>query len=166
LGQYDSFVLGYAQILEILPQGHPMVLVDRVTCLVVGERIVATKAITASEPCFAGIAPGRVVASAYPTALLLESLGQTAAILWLQSMRVARSLPGLLMLTVIRDCVIEGRAYPGDLVRHCARIENVVGENVLVSGESWIGNRRIMRAGSMVAVIRGAVGLASAGEDR
>jgi 3-hydroxyacyl-[acyl-carrier-protein] dehydratase len=164
--QDDSFVLGYAQIMEILPHGHPMVLVDRVISLSVGERIVATKAITASEPCFAGIARGHSVAAAYPTSLLLESLGQTAAILWLQSMQAARSPQSVLMLTVVRDCVVEGRAYPGDLVRHCARIENVVGDNVFVSGESWIGNRRIIHAGSMVAVIRSAIGLASPRNDR
>jgi 3-hydroxyacyl-[acyl-carrier-protein] dehydratase len=149
-------MLDLAQIREVLPHGYPMVLVDRIVAVVPGQSIVGIKAITASEPCYASVPRGRPATHyAYPASLLLESFGQTAAVLWLHSARLrgVRS-DEILMFAVARDCVIEGIAVPGDLVRHEARLTNTVGDNIFVSGNSWVGERRIATFGSMVATLR------------
>src|SRR5262249_26672202 len=87
--------------------------------------------------------------------LILESFGQAAAILWLESARpTGLDAEELLMFTVARDCEVISTAYPGDVLRHHVQLDNMVGDNVFVTGEVVIGDRRIMTIGSMVATLR------------
>jgi 3-hydroxyacyl-[acyl-carrier-protein] dehydratase len=151
-----STLLDHAAIRNLLPQGHPIVLVDRVVALDPGVSILGLKAITGSEPCYRGLAPGaRREQVAYPVSLMLESFGQTAAILWLVGMGSSAVRDGhVLMLVAVRDCTIEGRAFPGDVLRHVARLDQVVGDNVFVEGEILVDDRRVATIGSMMAVMR------------
>jgi 3-hydroxyacyl-[acyl-carrier-protein] dehydratase len=149
-------VLDHAAIRALLPHGHPMVLVDRVVALEPGVSIVGLKAITGSEPCYRDLVTGAPRdLLAYPVSLMLESFGQTAAILWLVGLS-SSPVRGdhVLMLVAIRDCTIEGRAYPGDVLRHVARIDQVIGDNVFVQGEILVRDRRVASIGSMMAVMR------------
>jgi 3-hydroxyacyl-[acyl-carrier-protein] dehydratase len=149
-------MLDHGAIRRLLPHGHPMVLVDRIEALDPGRSAVGVKAISACEPCYRDLRPGlEPGAWAYPASLLLESFGQTAALLWLSG----RESPGLeedrvLMLAGVRGCRFEGRAFPGDVVRHVARLDQVSGDNVFVAGESFAGQSRVMRVGWMLAVAR------------
>lgn len=149
-------MLECADIRRLLPHGHPMTLVDRVLSIDPGRSIVAVKAITASEPCFQYLGrddpPHRYF---YPTSLLLESFGQAGALLWLYEM-APTVLEGrnVLMLVAGRDCAIEGHVLPGDTLRHVARIDHVVGDNIFVSGETYVEERRVASIGSMMAVMR------------
>ena len=142
-------------IRALLPHGPPALLIDRVLELHPHRRILATKALTAAEPCYGGLrrdAP--LSAYAYPASLLLESFGQAAALLWLLSEGGSVGADSVLMLVGARDCRIEGRALPGDTLAHRARLEHVVGDNVLVAGETYVGDSRIASVGSMMAVRR------------
>jgi 3-hydroxyacyl-[acyl-carrier-protein] dehydratase len=148
-------VVELARIRSLLPHGHPVLLIEQVLELEPRRRIVAVKAISAGEPCYATVprdAPAE--AYAYPASLLLESFGQAAALLWLLSERGAVAADSVLMLTAARDCRITGRAVPGDTLRHEARIEHVVGDNVFVAGETFVADSRIASVGSMMAVMR------------
>ena len=49
------------QILNALPHRYPLLLVDRVRSLVVGEEIVAIKAVSFNEQFFQGHFPGRPI---------------------------------------------------------------------------------------------------------
>jgi len=147
-------VMEHAAIRDLLPQGHPMVLVDRVVALDPGVSIVGLKAITGSEPCYRDAAPAPEPL-AYPVSLMLESFGQTAAVLWLSGLGGAPVRDDhLLMLVAARDCTIEGRAFPGDVLTHVVRLDHVVGDNVFVAGEILVDGRRIATIGSMMAVMR------------
>ena len=148
--------LDYSEIRALLPHGPPIVLVDRIQSLVPGQSIVGIKAISACEPCYANVARGLSLSHyAYPSSLLLESFGQTAAILWLYSERLrGTGHAGVLMFAIARNCVVEGSALPGDVIRHEARLDSIVGDNVFVSGASWVAKRRIASIESMAAVIR------------
>lgn len=133
-----------------------MMLVDRVIALEPAVSVVGIKAITGSEPCYRHVsacaAPEHY---AYPTSLLLESFGQTAAILWLTGMGASRVADDqVLMLAAARGCRILGRAYPGDVLRHTARVSHVLGDNVFVEGETHVDDRLICTVESMVAVMR------------
>ena len=66
------------QILHYLPHRYPFLLVDRITEIEEGKRIVGIKNITFNEPCFTGHFPGKPV---FPGVLILEAMAQTAAIL-------------------------------------------------------------------------------------
>jgi 3-hydroxyacyl-[acyl-carrier-protein] dehydratase len=148
--------LDHADIRTLLPQGHPMVLVDRIVALDPGVSIVGLKAITGSEPCYRDVLAGaHRERLAYPVSLLLESFGQTAAILWLAGLGSSPVRDDhVLLLVAIRDCAIEGHAFPGDVLRHVARLDQVVGDNVFVEGEILVDDRRVATVGSMMAVMR------------
>jgi 3-hydroxyacyl-[acyl-carrier-protein] dehydratase len=149
-------VLEYSQIRSILPHGHPALLVDRVVSLEIGVSIVGIKAITGCEPCYGNLPIGLDRDGyAYPTSLLNESFGQTAAILWLKSTKMVNRESGrILMFVAGRDLRIEGHGYPGDVLRHVARIDQILGDTVIVEGETWVGEKRITSVGSMIAAAR------------
>src|SRR5207248_2320963 len=146
-------MLDHSEIRALLPQGHPMMLVDRVVSLEVSVSVVGIKAITGSEPCYRHLDGGLPLEHyAYPTSLLLESFGKTAAILWLTGMG-ARQVDEdqVLMLAAARGCRILGHAYPGDVLEHTARVSHVLGDNVFVEGETRIGDRLVATIESLGA---------------
>jgi 3-hydroxyacyl-[acyl-carrier-protein] dehydratase len=65
------------RILQILPHRWPFVLVDRVTEIVAGERIVGHKCVTMGEPWFQGHFPARPI---MPGVLIVEALAQIGGI--------------------------------------------------------------------------------------
>ena len=71
------------EIQEFLPHRYPMLLVDRVTNLVLGESIIAYKNITTSEPFFTGHFPGKQV---MPGVLIVEAMAQASGILGFKTM--------------------------------------------------------------------------------
>ncbi len=66
------------RILQILPHRWPFVLVDRVTQITPGERIVGHKCVTMGEPWFQGHFPARPI---MPGVLIVEALAQIGGIL-------------------------------------------------------------------------------------
>ncbi|MEV7085121.1 beta-hydroxyacyl-ACP dehydratase [Streptomyces sp. NPDC093085] len=148
--------LEHTDIRRILPHRHPVLLVDRVLELEPGVRIVATKAVTGSEPCYAGLAEDLpATAYAYPVSLLVESFGQSGAVLWLRSAAPAgRPVEGTLIFGSARDVTITGSAYPGDVLRHVVEIDRIIGDNAFMRGEVWVGDTRIATLGSVLAVVR------------
>jgi 3-hydroxyacyl-[acyl-carrier-protein] dehydratase len=145
----------FGEIRSSLPHGPQMVLLDRVEWLDPGRRLRATKAITGSELCYQHLAPGLPAERyAYPASLIMESFGQAALMLW-----VSRpGFPGLEttmpMLAAVRDFVIEGQAFPGDVLRHEVEFERSIADTGFASGQTWAGDRRIVAVGSIVAVTR------------
>ena len=71
------------EIQEFLPHRYPMLLVDRVTHMVLGESITAYKNITTNEPFFMGHFPGKQV---MPGVLIVEAMGQASGILGFKTM--------------------------------------------------------------------------------
>ena len=64
-------------IQDILPHRYPFLLVDRITELVPGERIVGVKQVTINESFFQGHFPGAPV---MPGVLIVEAMAQVGAV--------------------------------------------------------------------------------------
>jgi 3-hydroxyacyl-[acyl-carrier-protein] dehydratase len=73
-----SSALDTASIQRILPHRGTAVLIDRVLEFTAGERILAIKNMTVSDPGFAGHFPGQPL---YPAALLIQCMVQTCTVL-------------------------------------------------------------------------------------
>jgi 3-hydroxyacyl-[acyl-carrier-protein] dehydratase len=132
-----------------LPHAHPMILVDRVPALVPGRAVVAEKAITATEPCYREPTGSR----AYPVSLMLESLGQAAALPWLRDAGPVASTD-VLMFVGLRRYRVTGAAYPGDVLRHVVELVSVKADTAFATGGTWVGGRRIASVDTLIAAVR------------
>jgi 3-hydroxyacyl-[acyl-carrier-protein] dehydratase len=70
-------VFDIKQIMEIIPQRNPFLLIDRVEELNPGESAVAYKNVSMNEPYFVGHFPGEPI---MPGVLIIEALAQTGAV--------------------------------------------------------------------------------------
>jgi 3-hydroxyacyl-[acyl-carrier-protein] dehydratase len=152
---HSQAVRQHGGIRAVLPQRHPLLLVDRVVRLDPGGSITTVKAITGTEPCYAGLPDGeREWRYGYPRSLMIESFGQSAALLWLDGHAPSLDDDLVLMFAGARDYVFEGSAYPGDVLRHEVRLESVVADTAFASGETWAGDRRIATVDTLIATRR------------
>lgn len=156
-------LLSHAQIKDLLPHRHPMLLVDGVLSLEAGSRIVAVKCVTGSEPCFAHLPEGSGPRSyAYPRSLVVESFGQAASIIYCAWKREQGTMPEQVMLFgSARRCRFEGDIFPGETMEHRARLEHSFSDAAIFSGEVWAGARRIVEVGQIIVVLRPAEVLAA-----
>lgn len=76
-------MLGIQEILKLLPHRYPLLLVDRILEIEEGKRIVGLKNVSANEPFFQGHFPGAPV---MPGVLIIESMAQCGAILFLRNL--------------------------------------------------------------------------------
>ena len=74
------------KILAALPHRYPLLLVDRVRTIDLGERIHAVKAVSFNEEFFQGHFPGAPI---MPGVLQIEALAQAAAILGIETLELA-----------------------------------------------------------------------------
>lgn len=75
-------MLNIKEIMEIIPQRPPFLLIDRVEEYIPGESAVAYKNVTMNEPFFQGHFPGNPI---MPGVLMIEALAQTGAVAILSS---------------------------------------------------------------------------------
>ncbi len=100
------------QILAALPHRYPLLLVDRVASLEIGERIHAIKAVSFNEQFFQGHFPGRPI---MPGVLQIEALAQAAAILAIETLELSGS-GKLVYFMAIEDAKFRNPVEPGVLL--------------------------------------------------
>ena len=100
------------RILAALPHRYPLLLVDRVVSLRVGEEIHAVKAVSFNERFFQGHFPGRPI---MPGVLQIEALAQAAAILAIETMELAGS-GKLVYFMAIDEAKFRAPVEPGVLL--------------------------------------------------
>jgi len=70
--------LYYEDIIKILPHRYPFLLVDRITELELGKRVVGIKNVTSNELFFQGHFPGNPI---MPGVLIIEAMAQVGGVL-------------------------------------------------------------------------------------
>ena len=99
------------EIQEFLPHRYPMLLVDRVTHMVLGESITAYKNITTNEPFFMGHFPGKQV---MPGVLIVEAMAQASGILGFKTMDKRPEDGSIYYFVGADDLRFKRPAIPGD----------------------------------------------------
>jgi 3-hydroxyacyl-[acyl-carrier-protein] dehydratase len=100
------------RILEALPHRYPLLLVDRVIDLRIGEEIHAVKAVSFNEQFFQGHFPGRPI---MPGVLQIEALAQAAAILAIETLELAGT-GKLVYFMAIEEAKFRAPVEPGVLL--------------------------------------------------
>jgi len=106
-------------ILERLPHRYPFLLIDRVTELEAGKRIVGYKNVTMNEPFFQGHFPKYPV---MPGVLILEAMAQAAGILTFKSVAEEPSDNTILFYAGIDNARFKRQVVPGDKLTLIAEI--------------------------------------------
>ena len=99
------------EIQEFLPHRYPMLLVDRVTHMVLGESITAYKNITTNEPFFMVHFPGKQV---MPGVLIVEAMAQASGILGFKTMDKKPEDGSIYYFVGADDLRFKRPAIPGD----------------------------------------------------
>lgn len=81
-----EFSYDIVQILKALPHRYPLLLVDKVKSIDLGESIHAVKAVSFNEEFFQGHFPGAPI---MPGVLQVEAMAQAAAILGIETLELA-----------------------------------------------------------------------------
>lgn len=147
-------MLQTADIKRLLPHRYPILLVDRVLDAVPGTSLVATKAVTANEPCYAAMRddPGD---HAYPPALLIESWCQAAGLLVCLDMPNPDVLDGKVTLFVgINDLRLTRRVRPGDLVTHHVRLVRALSNEAVLEGEATVAGETVLTVDYVIIALR------------
>lgn len=104
-------MLDVQKIKEIIPHRYPFLLVDKVTEIEEGKRVVGLKNVSANEPFFAGHFPDYPV---MPGVLILEALAQVGAIAVLD---IEQNKGKIGFLAGVDKCRFKRQVKPGDQIR-------------------------------------------------
>jgi 3-hydroxyacyl-[acyl-carrier-protein] dehydratase len=145
----------HVDVRAVLPQRYPLLLVDRVLDIEPGRSIRTVKAVTGTEPCYAAVPDGAEAwRYDYPYSLVIESFGQSAALLWLDGHPPAPDDDLVLMFVGATSFRFAGTARPGDVLRHEVRLDSVIADTAFASGQTWVGDRLLSTVDTLVATRR------------
>ncbi len=105
--------LYYEDIVKLLPHRYPFLLVDRITELELGKRIIGIKNVSANEPFFQGHFPGNPI---MPGVLIVEAMAQVGGVLARLTMPevMEKEDPGDLFFMAMDKVKFRRPVVPGD----------------------------------------------------
>ena len=107
----SATVMDALDIRDYLPHRFPMLLVDRVTELELGKRIVAYKNISNNEALFAGHFPNYPI---FPGVYILEALAQASGLLGFKTMDKKPADGSIYLFVGVDDVRFKRPVVPGD----------------------------------------------------
>jgi 3-hydroxyacyl-[acyl-carrier-protein] dehydratase len=122
---------------------------DQHVVALAGRALLARKAITFDEPCYAGTE----LIWGYPGTLIVESFCQACGLLRAASGSVGEprdetKVPVVAKLAGLRFL---GDAVPGDLLEHQVQLVVRTGEGAVFSGQTVVAGRVVLQVGRVVA---------------
>lgn len=130
------------KIIEMIPHRYPMLLVDKIIDLDIGERVVGIKNVTMNEPHFMGHFPDRPI---MPGVLIIEAMAQTCAALVVETLG-EEAKGKLVYFMSIDDARFRKPVVPGDqLELHLTKLQNR--KNVWkFAGEAIVDGQKVAEA--------------------
>jgi len=142
--------LNRTQIMEIIPHRDPMLLIDEVTEMYPGEKIVAKFYVDPTRDIFRGHFPGAPV---LPGIYTTETMAQASDILLLSMERYARTIPYFIGIEEIKFIK---KILPGDTIEIHAKIAAENAEKAIVTCSAEVyNNGELACTGKVTLAMRG-----------
>ncbi len=129
------------EILEILPQRYPFVLIDRITNFISGERCTAIKNVSVNEPYFQGHFPEKPI---MPGVLILESMAQAGSFLVLYNLEDPLSKG--MFFSAVEKSKFRKPIVPGDQIKFEMKLLKFRLGTVKISGKAYVDNELVAEA--------------------
>lgn len=137
-----------ASIMEIMPHRYPFLLVDRITELEPGRRVVGLKNVSINEPFFQGHFPRHPI---MPGVLIIEAMAQVGGVLLLSSVDDPRGK--LVYFSGIDAARFRQSVLPGDQLRFELELLKLRGPLCKMRGTGWVGDALVAEAELMSTIV-------------
>ena len=138
----EKLTLNIEQIKECLPHRYPMLMIDRVEDLVLGESATGIKNVTVNEPFFMGHFPSRPI---MPGVFIVEAMGQTSGVVVAKTMNLEKS-GGLVYFMTMDNVRFRKLVEPGDTLRMYVKKDRSRGNVWRFKGEAFVGDSLVTEA--------------------
>ena len=145
----DAQTFDIQRIMELIPHRYPLLLVDRLEEIVLGESAIGVKNVTFNEPHFQGHFPGAPV---MPGVLIVEAMAQTAAALVIATLG-ADAEGKLVYFMTIDNARFRRQVTPGDQLRMHVTKTRSRATVWKFDGKAYVGDKLAAEAsfGAMIA---------------
>jgi UDP-3-O-[3-hydroxymyristoyl] N-acetylglucosamine deacetylase/3-hydroxyacyl-[acyl-carrier-protein] dehydratase len=139
----ENIELTYEDITKILPHRYPFLFIDKVTSIVPGKEIVATKNVSFNDNFFQGHFPGNPV---MPGVLQIEAIAQAAGIMGLYKKDGEQGADGKVLFMGIDNARFRGIVRPGDVLRIEVKMLQFRRGTGKFSGKCYVGDKLVCEA--------------------
>lgn len=129
-------------IKDCLPHRYPMLLIDRIEDLILGESAVGIKNVTINEPFFQGHFPTKPV---MPGVFIVEAMGQTAGVVVAKTMNIEKN-GGLVYFMSMDGVRFRKSVEPGDVLRLYVKKDRSRGNVWRFNGRAYVGDVLVTEA--------------------
>ena len=137
------------QIMELIPQRYPFLLIDRIVEIDPWERLVAIKNISMNEPYFLGHFPGMPI---MPGVLIIEAIAQAMLVLYKYRNTVTTLKKYEMVMGSVKSRFLNS-AYPGDQMVIEATAVKFISTGGVAKGISRVGDKIVCTAEMSFAAI-------------
>lgn len=135
-------------ILEVMPHRYPFLLIDRISDLDPGKRVIGLKNVTINEPFFQGHFPGHPI---MPGVLIIEALAQAGGVLLLTSLEELRGK--LVYFIGIDRARFRRPVLPGDVLTLDCQLIKLKGPICKMRGVARVGDETVAEADLMASLV-------------
>jgi 3-hydroxyacyl-[acyl-carrier-protein] dehydratase len=132
-------MLNYQEIVKILPQRYPFLMIDRVLELEPGKKVVAVKNVSYNEEFFSGHFPGQPI---MPGVLIIEAMAQASIILFYnaESYAAKKNLSYYIGSVKVRFL---HPVMPGDQLKITIEPIKVISGAAIVKAQASVGEKEV-----------------------
>ena len=138
-------MLDIMEIQEILPHRYPLLLVDRITEMEKGKKVIGYKNISISEPAFMGHFPGHPI---YPGVMILEGMAQAGGVLALKSNDLTNEelKNKVIYFMSIDKAKFRSPVKPGDKLEYRIEVKKLRGTLIVLDGKAYVDDALVAEA--------------------